>query len=109
MTAGELLMMILATTIRFAPHLLVGGVGVWLALRRRKLHPRVSRIAIVGFSSLLLVALLGFALEMTLVYARGYLVPSRVGEVVGYFNLAIYPINLVALCAMGAAVFLDRD
>jgi len=104
----EPLLAFLVTLVMRAPSLVVGGVGLYFAIARRKLHPRVSSYAIVGFSCLLATVLMFFAMQLWVRYGASTVEPSRIGEIISYWNLAMYPVNLVALAAIGVAVFIDR-
>jgi hypothetical protein len=62
----------------------------------------------VGFACLFLTALGNIGLRLWIRYGRGDIEPSTVGEIIFYWNVAFYPVNLVALAAIAVAVFIDR-
>ncbi len=99
------------TIFRFGPSFLIGAIGLWFAISRRKRHPRVSRFAMLGFSCLLLIVVFWFAVTLWMNYAedQDVLRPGQLPEILVYFNLASNLVNLVALGAICAAVFIDRE
>ena len=109
-SVGEILGALLISVIRFAPSFFVGTIGLWLAIRRRKHHPRVSKFAIIGFSALLLVVGIGLVLQLSLISLEDSesLEPVQVSELIAYFNWAVWAVNLFALSAICAAVFVER-
>lgn len=108
MTGDSLLNIVVVTLARSAPSLAVASVGLYFAITRRNLHPRVSAYAMVGFACLLLTAFGGIGLQFWIRYGRGDIEPATVGQIISYWNLAFYPVNLVALTAIAVAVFIDR-
>lgn len=108
MAEDSALISVLITLARQAPSLVVASVGLYFAISRRRLHPRVSTYAMVGFACLLLNTMGSVTLQLWIQFWRGDIEPSRVGEIISYWNLAFYPVGLVALGAIAVAVFIDR-
>jgi len=109
MSSIEWFWAIAATAIRYAPNILVGSICLWLAVSRRRRHPRVSNYAIVGAAGLLLVVLVAFAMQATLGIVQEQLTrATQISTIISYFTIAIYPINLIALGFLVAAIFIDR-
>lgn len=89
--------------------LVVGVVGLYFAVKRRRRHRRVSNYATVGFSCLLVSFLIFVAMQIVLPNASEFgIEPSRVGAYIGYFNFAAYPVSVIALASISIAVFIDR-
>jgi hypothetical protein len=106
---GEPLLGLLQTMLIRTPSLLVGGIGLYFALSRLGNHPRASKLAILGFSCLLLSVIGLLVVQAWLMFSPTVRTePGRAGDVLAYWNLAAYPVNLVALTALGAAIFMDR-
>ena len=106
--AGDILLGILQTAVLRLPSFVVGAVGLWFAFARRREHPRVSKIAMVGFGALLVSAILFLGMQLWIQYAIANGDGARVSEVMTRWNLIGYPLNLISLIAMGVAVFIDR-
>jgi hypothetical protein len=107
----DILGALFVTGFRSAPGILVGVVGLYLAISRRKRHPRVSRFAIIGFSSLLLIVFMWFVFELWLAYAVSQQIvrAGQTSEIATNLSLVTNIVNLIALSTICAAVFLDRE
>ena len=90
------------------PSLVVGGVGLWLAISRRRRHRRVSIYAAIGFGGLLVDVFVFFGLQvwirLSVAAGRGIEVASDLMK----WTVATYPVSLIALAALTVAVFIDR-
>ena len=92
-----------------APSLLVGGVGLYVAISRLQRYPKTLKLALMGFSCLLLTVAGLVIVQTWLLYSPAIRAePGRASEVLSYWNVAAYPVNLIALAAMAAAIFTDR-
>jgi hypothetical protein len=107
--AGETLLALLQTIVLRAPSLIVGVVGLYFAISRFDSHPRASKLAILGFSCLLATVVGFLAVQAWVMYSPVIgAEPGRAGEVFSYWNVVAYPVNLMALVGMAAAIFADR-
>jgi hypothetical protein len=107
--AGDTLLALLQAIALRAPSLVVGVVGLYFAISRFGSHPRASKLAIVGFSCLLATVVGFLALQAWVMYSPVIRAePGRASELFSYWNIVAYPVNLMALVGMGAAVFADR-
>jgi hypothetical protein len=91
------------------PFLIVIVVGLWLAIARRKRHPRASLWAGIAFAALVLQIAWRVATSayVTALVAAGR-EPASVGGLLATSNVATYVLFLVAVIALTIAVFGSR-
>lgn len=91
-----------------APYLIVGVVGLWLAIRRRSRHPRASLFAGLGFAGILgseaLSVLTQALIHIAIAEGRGREIP----QIAGSLNLPGMLLYMLSLTSLALAVFSDR-
>lgn len=109
----ETLQLLFNLFVRQVPTLVVAGLGLWFAVKRRRSLGRVSVWAAWGFGLLIAFAFISVLLQYLIINVQ-------VGELSGgarlesisrvsWFALAAHPIFVAALAALARAVFLDRE
>ena len=92
------------------PFLIVIVVGLWLAIARRKRHPRASLWAGIAFCALgLQIAWRVATSAYVTALLEGGREPSSVRGLLAASNVATYVLFLVAIIALTIAVFGSRD
>lgn len=91
------------------PNLIVCLIGLWLSFSRSVIHPRVSRIAMIGFACLLSGELLSMAVVLWIQFSISSGRGSTASNLLVLLNMFGSLLHLVALFTITYAVFADRS
>lgn len=114
MTNADIAALTLRMLLTHVPLMLIATIGLYFAVSRRARLARVSTWATWGFGLLIVNAIVGVAIQLTLMAASIEASTNGAGDLastfsrVGLWSLANYPLFLAAIALLARAIFLDR-